>query len=110
MLIHSPLVGPYSWQPVAEQLEHAGHNAWVPSLQPVLDESANFADAIGRCVANVAENNSFPDNTVLVAHSAAGAYLSLRQNYLKKFRHIFLWMRVSPKGEQVWQIKMPHAK
>jgi hypothetical protein len=44
-------------------------------LLSILDESANFADAIGRCVANAAENSSFPDSIILVGHSAAGAYL-----------------------------------
>jgi hypothetical protein len=44
-------------------------------LLTILDGSANFADAIGRCVANAAENNPLPDKIILAAHSAAGAYL-----------------------------------
>jgi hypothetical protein len=77
LLIHSPLVGPYSWQPAAEQLERAGHNVWVPSLLPILDKSANFAEAIAHCIAKTAETHSLPDNIILVAHSAAGAYLPI---------------------------------
>jgi hypothetical protein len=32
ILVHSPLVGPSTWSPVARALEEGGHRVAVPSL------------------------------------------------------------------------------
>ena len=37
VLVHSPLVGPATWEPVARELAARGHCALVPSLLHVSD-------------------------------------------------------------------------
>ena len=37
VLVHSPLVGPLTWEPVAERLRSAGRMVVVPSLAGVTD-------------------------------------------------------------------------
>ncbi|HUS13888.1 MAG TPA: alpha/beta hydrolase, partial [Chloroflexia bacterium] len=71
VLIHSPLVGPFTWVPLAAELERRGASAVVPSLQAatrggppywaghVAAVQAAAAGAVGRPL-------------VLVGHSGAG--------------------------------------
>jgi pimeloyl-ACP methyl ester carboxylesterase len=75
VLIHSPLVGPETWQPVADALRARGVDALVPSLsdagephQPYWRRHAGSAAAAIRAL---------PEDRVivLVAHSGAGALL-----------------------------------
>jgi hypothetical protein len=75
-LLHSPLVGPSTWVPVAEQLRHRGHDAMTPTLEGnETDRSlpywrrhaATFAQALSELPGDAA--------VVLVAHSGAGPLL-----------------------------------
>jgi len=75
VLIHSPIVGPYSWRPVADVLRRAGHRVVVPSLLPALQRPSGFAAAIAAAVGEAVEASSAAGPLVLAAHSAAGAYL-----------------------------------
>jgi hypothetical protein len=75
VLIHSPLIGPYSWQPVADQLHFQCHQVLVPSLLPALHRSSSFAGAIAAYVREAVNHSGLPDPLILAAHSAAGAYL-----------------------------------
>lgn len=77
VLIHSPLIGPYSWRPVANELEHRDYRTSLPSLLPALAGPANFAEAMARRVKEAVRSAMLPEPIVLVAHSAAGAYLPL---------------------------------
>lgn len=75
VLVHSPLVGPLSWRPVAEVMTDRGVVAITPDLDG--DEQrrtalwAQHADAAGRSVRGL-EAGQRP---VLVGHSGAGALL-----------------------------------
>ena len=73
VLVHSPVVGPRTWAPVAEVLAARGHRAIVPALRPedVVHGPywSHFADRVAEVV-----GPAVPAVT-LVAHSAAGLLL-----------------------------------
>ncbi len=73
MLVHSPLVGPETWQPVARLLRDRGYDVLAPSLAGVFDGPAPFYRAIGDSVARQVQPSG--PTAVLVAHSGAGAVL-----------------------------------
>lgn len=73
VLVHSPLVGPETWQPVGAALRARGHSAVVPSLTHVLDGPAPYYPAVANAVAQAVADLDEP--VVLVAHSGAGALL-----------------------------------
>jgi GNAT superfamily N-acetyltransferase len=75
VLIHSPLVGPLTWAPVAEELGRRGAPAVVPSLRPALAGGADFCRGIAQCVAAAVARAGPAETLVLVGHSAAGAFL-----------------------------------
>ncbi|MEZ0115253.1 pimeloyl-ACP methyl ester carboxylesterase [Catenulispora sp. EB89] len=70
ILVHSPLVGPATWQPVARLLRDR-YDVLVPSLHGIATGPGPYARRIAR---EVARNAHF-DEIVLVGHSGAGAYL-----------------------------------
>jgi hypothetical protein len=75
VLIHSPLVGPLTWQPVADELRRRGHAAIVPALREGERDVAPFwqqhADAVARALRAVAPDRAL----VLAGHSGAGPLL-----------------------------------
>src|SRR5690606_5537815 len=75
VLVHSPLVGPLTWSPVAEALGEQGHRAVVPSLLPALGDGAPYWRRIVERVLRDAGEARDEAPLVLVTHSAAGAYV-----------------------------------
>ncbi len=74
VLVHSPLVGPSTWESTAEELRRAGHLAVVPVLtEPVDDHPAWRAHAASAAaaIAGLAPDEPF----VLAGHSGAGPLL-----------------------------------
>ena len=73
VLIHSPLVGPGTWMPVARELEGRGRQAVVPSLVGVADASPpqwrHYPEAVRAATGDIA------GPIVLVGHSGAGPLL-----------------------------------
>jgi pimeloyl-ACP methyl ester carboxylesterase len=73
VLIHSPLVGPSTWSPVARELERRGREAVVPSLLGVAEAEPprwrHVPDAVRAATANI----STP--IVLAGHSGGGLLL-----------------------------------
>lgn len=70
-LVHSPLVGPMTWETVARCLRDRGHRVAVPDLRATLPAGPPF---VPRHVATVADSLGGRP-TVLVAHSGAGPLL-----------------------------------
>jgi pimeloyl-ACP methyl ester carboxylesterase len=69
MLVHSPLVGPATWQWVAEALRSAGHDVAVPDLREAAIAGAPHA------VVRAALELTAKEPTVVVGHSGAGFFL-----------------------------------
>lgn len=72
-MVHSPLVGPATWQPVARLL-HGRHDVMVPSLHGIAAGPGPYARRIAEVVARDARD-THADEIVLIGHSGAGAYL-----------------------------------
>jgi hypothetical protein len=74
-LIHSPLVGPRSWSPVAQELERRSFAVAVPALTDIADAGGPWwrqhADAAARGLATLPADQP----TVLAGHSGAGPLL-----------------------------------
>jgi pimeloyl-ACP methyl ester carboxylesterase len=73
VLVHSPLVGPTSWSPVARELERRGRVAAVPSLLGVAEAPAPRWRHVPAAV-RVA-TRGLQQRVVLVGHSGAGLLL-----------------------------------
>jgi pimeloyl-ACP methyl ester carboxylesterase len=72
-LIHSPLVGPTTWSPVARELERRGREAVVPSLLGVADAAAPQWRHVPKAI--VATTARILNPIVLVGHSGGGLLL-----------------------------------
>ncbi|MEJ1967859.1 MAG: hypothetical protein WDN03_04355 [Rhizomicrobium sp.] len=68
VLLHSPLVGPSTWQGVAARLAVRGHHVALPDLSAVMRGSGPFYAALAELAAA-----AITDTSVLVVHSGAGA-------------------------------------
>jgi hypothetical protein len=66
-LIHSPLLGPSSWQAVAEELRSRGRRVIVPSLLDAITSPPPRFPVLAAAVAT-----HLDDATILVVHSGAG--------------------------------------
>ena len=84
VIVHSPLIGPFSLQPVAAQLQHLGHQTVTPSLLPALRRSSDFVNAIAQCVREAVTESDVSDPLVLIGHSAAGAFLPVVASQLDR--------------------------
>jgi pimeloyl-ACP methyl ester carboxylesterase len=73
VLIHSPLVGPKTWLPVADELVRRGREALVPSLLGVAAAPAPHWRHVPEVVRAATANTAAP--VVLVGHSGAGLLL-----------------------------------
>ena len=77
VLIHSPLVGPLTWAPVAESLRRRGHPACIPALTSRLDGPRPYwQQHISQVIDSLRD---VPARTplVLVGHSGGGILLPL---------------------------------
>lgn len=76
VLVHSPITGPGTWQPVAAELDERDIPATVPEL--IDDGSPPFWRQHARCVVrSIAEDIEPGLPLVLVAHSGAGQLLGV---------------------------------
>jgi hypothetical protein len=73
VLVHSPVLGPASWQPVAGELARSGWDVAAPLLAGFADDGPPYA---GRLVRLAAERipAGRADRTILVTHSGAGVF------------------------------------
>jgi pimeloyl-ACP methyl ester carboxylesterase len=75
VLIHSPSVGPRTWQPVADRLAELGWEAAVPSLLHVADGGPPFWPRVVDAVRAGLDTAEPSQGVVLVAHSNAGLFV-----------------------------------
>src|SRR5580658_7391758 len=75
VLVHSPLVGPLTWEPVAKRLRSAGRVVVVPSLAGVTDGGPPYYRRLASRVAGEVAGACAGCRVVLAGHSGAGALL-----------------------------------
>ncbi|MFF2148451.1 alpha/beta fold hydrolase [Kitasatospora sp. NPDC058190] len=75
VLIHSPLVGALTWQPVARALRARGHATIVPSLAKAFGDAGPHYPRLAAAVAKEIDRHQDGGPIVLVAHSGAGALM-----------------------------------
>jgi pimeloyl-ACP methyl ester carboxylesterase len=75
VLIHSPSVGPRTWQPVAHRLAELGWEAAVPSLLHVTDQGPEYWPRVVEAVVAGMGTADQGQGLVLVAHSNAGLFI-----------------------------------
>jgi hypothetical protein len=80
VLVHSPLVGPFTWQPVAVELRQQGYQAIVPTLSNSSVLGSSYWQQHAKAVAQAVEALPLDDALILVGHSGAGMLLpSIRE-------------------------------
>ena len=73
VLLHSPLLGPLAWTPVAAELAGRGHAVQTPAWPRLSRVAGDFYPALADGVA--AQLSGGGDPPILVAHSGAGALI-----------------------------------
>jgi hypothetical protein len=74
-LVHSPLVGPVTWQAAAEVLRDEGEVVVVPDLTASIGAGAPVLPAVQQAAADAVAAASSAGPAVLVGHSGAGPLL-----------------------------------
>ncbi len=93
VLVHSPLVGPTTWRPVADRLRQRGHEVVVPSLSGLGDDPQPSWPRLVDAVATAT-----PDDAVLVAHSNAGLLVPQLVHRRGPLAVVFVDARLPPRG------------
>ena len=75
VLIHSPLVGPTTWQTVADELRRRKLDAVVPTLESAEGSGVPYRKQHAKEVVKALENVSADRPLILVAHSGGGMLL-----------------------------------
>jgi hypothetical protein len=76
VLVHSPVVGPRTWAPVARELAGAGHAVTVPSLLGIGAQEPPFWPHVVAAVTAAVSGAAGPGEPLaLVAHSNAGIFI-----------------------------------
>jgi len=75
VLVHSPSVGPATWEPVAGRLADAGERVVVPSLLSVGDGPPPYWQRVVAAVADSLSGLDRAEPLILVAHSNAGVFV-----------------------------------
>lgn len=86
VLVHSPIVGPDTWEPVAAELRASGYEVVVPALED--DGSPPFWPHHLRCVSLAVERELDRNRSVVaVAHSGAGQIMGSVGAALRELGH-----------------------
>lgn len=75
LLVHSPLVGPLTWESTATCLREQGQRVVVPSLAAAVDEGPPYYRACAEAAGRVVDGHGRRGPVVVVGHSGAGALL-----------------------------------
>jgi hypothetical protein len=77
LMIHSPLVGPSTWQPSADVLHRRGYQVRIPSLADFASGDPPYYENIAKHVADAVRRGPRAETVTLIAHSGAGALLPI---------------------------------
>jgi hypothetical protein len=102
-LVHSPLVGPATWEPLVDVLRERDHAVEIPDLTRTVAEAPPYWREQVEAVTNIVGDRS----SVLVGHSGAGAPLAAVGNVLDHARgYVFMdaglpspgmsWLQTAP--------------
>lgn len=86
ILVHSPLLGPSTWGPVAAELGRAGYDVRVPDLSGTILGGPPYC----RPQAEIIARSAASDPPVLIAHSAAGSLLATAGTMIGRVRGYIL--------------------
>jgi pimeloyl-ACP methyl ester carboxylesterase len=75
VLVHSPLVGPFTWTPVATALRQAGHEVVVPVLEDLEYSAQLYWQQHVTAAARTLRPRPDDHRLILVGHSGAGPLL-----------------------------------
>ena len=92
VLIHSPLVGTFTWKLVAEQMRQRGLDVLVPELNDSPDSKESYwkqhAESFSQEFANISKDTS----VILVAHSGAGPLLPILRQSIPNPVHAYVFV------------------
>jgi hypothetical protein len=77
VLLHSPSVGPYAWQPVAERLAALEHHVTVPDLRDVVTAAPPYWRHVVTTASTAVSAMPGDAPLILAAHSNAGLFLPM---------------------------------
>jgi hypothetical protein len=110
VLIHSPLVGPFTWSLVAEELRARGQEVFVPTLSDAEGSAAPSWQQYAASVAHALTAVPLERPLHLIGHSGAGPLLpALRQAVPHPVqRHSGYRRRLRPGGDAVRRNCLEH--
>jgi hypothetical protein len=82
VLIHSPLVGPLTWRPVAAEMSRRGIDSLVPTLSDSPASMDPFWKQHALSVSRSVYDTSTESGVILVAHSGAGPLLPAIRKFI----------------------------
>ena len=91
-LIHSPLVGPFTWQLVYEEMKTRGVEAIIPALIDHPNSSQPYWQQHAESFARGLDLTSQDQSMVLVAHSGAGPLLPILRKSLNHSIHAYVFV------------------
>ena len=91
VLVHSPLAGPYTWEPVAIELRKRGYEVALPHLTNSEVDGRRYWEQHADTIVRTARSLSPRQTVVLVGHSGAGVLLPVAgQSLAAECRYIFV--------------------
>ena len=91
VLVHSPLVGPYTWEPIAAELRRRGYEVALPHLTNSETDGRSYWQQHVEAIARSAHSLSPGQTLVLAGHSGAGMLLPIAGHSLDaQCRYIFV--------------------
>ena len=91
VLVHSPLVGPYTWSTVADAFRRRGYGASMPDLHERFDDQLQYWQQYASAAARAVQTEPVEPVT-LVAHSGAGSLLPAIRELMERPVEAYLFV------------------
>ncbi len=102
LLVHSPLVGSFTWSLVADELLRRGYQVVVPDLHERFDDQLTYCQQHANAAAR-AVNAAPIEPVTLVAHSGAGALLPAIRELTERAVEAYLFVDAGlPTNGESW--------